>query len=439
MDKQELFPSGISETLSRRSFLRTASGTVAATTLATGALAQSKTSGPTNATIPPQENYVDLSQIHGETEAAEHAPGPFLPTDARVGYAIVGLGRLSLNQILPAFGASKYAKPVALVSGDRAKAQKVAAQYGIAETHITDYANFERLAQMPGVDAIYIVLPDGMHKEFVLRSAKIGKHVLCEKPMANSAADCEAMIEACHRANVRLMIAYRQQYEPMNRYLKKMAADGKLGKLNSILSTNSQNTGDPNQWRLKKALAGGGALPDVGIYCLNAARFLSGEEPDEVHGTIHQPKDDPRFAEVEARCSFTAHFPSGLIATCVSAYDVHRSSMLRLEGSKAWAEMSPAFGYHGSKVRYSMLTGEGNDKKDTTFEPSIEDKDQFALEMDHFATCIRNNVQPHTPGEEGLQDQRIIEAIYKSAATGRTVKIAPPTKPTRGPALPEKI
>lgn len=363
MDKQELSPSDTSETLSRRSFLRAATGTVAATTLATGALAQNETGGTATATIPPQQNYVDLSQIHGETEAAEHAPGPFLPKDTRVGYAIVGLGRLSLNQILPAFGTSKYAKPVALVSGDRAKAQKVAAQYGIADTHITDYANFERLAQMPGVDAIYIVLPDGMHKEFVLRGAKIGKHILCEKPMATSAADCEVMIEACNRANVKLMIAYRQQYEPMNRYLQKMVADGKLGRLNSILSTNSQNTGDPTQWRLKKALAGGGALPDVGIYCLNAARFLSGEEPDEVHATIHQPKDDPRFAEVEARCSFTAHFPSGLIATCVSAYDVHRSAMLRLEGSKAWAEMSPAFGYHGSKVRYSMLTGEGNDKK----------------------------------------------------------------------------
>jgi predicted dehydrogenase len=439
MDKQALNFSEASETLSRRSFLRAATGTVAATTLATGALAQSETGASSTTTIPPQQEYVDLSQIHGKTEAAEHAPGPFLPRDARVGYAIVGLGRLSLNQILPAFGASKYCKPVALVSGDRTKAQKVAAQYGIADTHITDYTNFERLAQMPGVDAIYIVLPDSMHKEFVLRSARIGKHILCEKPMATSSADCEVMIEACNRANVKLMIAYRQQYEPMNRYLQKMVADGKLGKLNSILSTNSQNTGDPTQWRLKKSLAGGGALPDVGIYCLNAARFLSGEEPDEVHATVHQPKDDPRFAEVEARCSFTAHFPSGLIATCVSAYDVHRSAMLRLEGSQAWAEMSPAFGYHGSRVRYSMLTGEGEEKKDTLFEPSIEDKDQFALEMDHFATCVRNNVQPHTPGEEGLQDQRIIEAIYKSAATGRTVKMAQPAKPTRGPALPEKI
>lgn len=429
----------MNESSSRRDFLR-AAGSIAVTIPGFTAIRSSAQSIPESArVIPPNQNYVDLSQIHGSTEAEEHAPGPFLAPEARVGFAIVGLGRLSLNQILPAFGSCKYCKPVALVSGDRAKAVRVGIQYGIPETHITDYAGYEKLAEMPGLNAIYIVLPNSMHREFVLRGAKISKHILCEKPMATSAIDCEAMIAGCNDAKVKLMIAYRQQYEPMNRALIKMIRDGKLGKLNSIVTTNSQNTGDPTQWRLKRNLSGGGCLPDVGIYCLNASRFLSNEEPISVQASLNQSKNDPRFTEVESHCSFTLGFPSGLVATCVSGYDVHRSAMLRLEGSSGWAEMSPAYGYHGSRVRYSMLTGESGDKVDTAFEPAFPDKDQFVLEMDHFAGCVRNDQTPHTPGQEGLQDQLIIEAIYKAAATGETIKLTPPSESTRGAEPPSKV
>ncbi len=408
---------------SRRSFLRTAAaGVAAAAAIAPVALAQQQGA----------PNKVTLPQIDAPTEAPLKTPGPFLPGGERVGFAIVGLGHLSLDQILPAFSMSKYCKPVALVSGDPAKARKIAAQYGIADDHLTDYAGYERLKDMPGVDAIYIVLPNSMHREFVLRGAAIGKHILCEKPMANSVADCEAMIAACKKANVKLMIAYRQQYEAMNRTLGDAVKSGKLGKLRSMVATNSQAEGDPTQWRLKRALAGGGCLPDVGIYCLNAARFLSGEEPQEVFGATLQPKDDPRFTEVESHCSFVLKFPSGFVATCTTAYDVHRSTFLRLEGSEAWGEMSPAFGYHGSKLRFSRLD---EAKKEEVLEPSIPDKDQFATEMDHFAQCVKTGREPRTPGAEGLQDQRVVEAIYTSAATGKPVRVSPPAGPTRGPEL----
>ena len=269
---------------------------------------------------------------------------------------------------------------------------------------------------------IYIVLPNSMHAEFVLRGAKAGKHILCEKPMATSVRDCERMIAACNAAKVKLMIAYRQQYEPMNRAIVTMVREGKLGQVKSVIATNSQNEGDPSQWRLKRALSGGGCLPDVGIYCLNAARFLTGEEPSEVSGTLYQPKDDPRFVEVEETCSFTMKFPSGLIATCSSGYGMHRSQFLRLEGDKAWAELNPAFGYSGLKMRHAALMGE----HDVISEPSIEAMDQFAAEMDHMSLCVQQNLQPHTPGEEGLQDQRITDAIYESARTGRVVKLAAP-------------
>jgi predicted dehydrogenase len=379
---------------------------------------------------PAQPNAVQLPQLHDTgTEAQEKTPGPFEAQPQRVGYAVVGLGHLSINQILPAFGKSKYSKAVALVSGDRPKAAKLAAQYGIRGSSIYSYQGFDQLALNPDVQVIYIVLPNSLHPEFVLRGAKAGKHILCEKPMATSVHDCERMIEACSAAHVKLMIAYRQQYEPMNRAIVKMVREGKLGTLRSFVASNAQNQGDPNQWRQKRALSGGGCLPDVGIYCLNAARFLANEEPLEVWGTTYQPKDDPRFTEVEATCSFTLMFSSGLIASCNSGYAAHRSQFLRLEGNKGWAELSPAFGYSGLRLRTGKLDG----GEDVTVEPSIEAVDQFAQEMDHMSLCIQRNLPVLTPGEEGLQDQRITEAIYHAAKTATSVKIPPPAKPPRGP------
>ena len=413
-------------TVGRRRFLQNASGLLAAAGLSPLALAQQQQA----AQAPNGQNYVQLSQIHNtDTEPAEKAPGPFEPVDERVGFAIVGLGRLSLDQILPAFGSSKLCKPVALVSGDTAKAQKIAAQYGIKSSSIYTYETYDQIAHNPEVKVIYIVLPNSMHLEYTVRGSKAGKHILCEKPMATSVADCEKMIAACRNANVKLMIAYRQQYEPMNREIVKMVKAGKLGSLRSFIATNAQNEGDPTQWRLKRSLAGGGCLPDVGVYCLNAARFWSGEEPVEVSGQIFQPKDDPRFPEVEATCQFSLRFPSGFLAVCNSGYATHHTQWARLEGADSWAELAPAFGYSGLKLQHSRLM----DGHEVKMEPTIEAKDQFALEMDHMALCVTHNQQPHTPGEEGLQDQRLMEAIYESARTGRAVKVPPPSSPTRGP------
>ena len=403
---------------SRRTFLRTAS----AATLAPVLAAQQK---------PNQQDAVQLSQIHATTEQPEKAPGPFESPAQRTGFAIVGLGRLAINEILPAFGHSKYCRVTALVSGDRAKAEKLAAQYSVKPTSIYDYSTFDQLAANPEVQVIYIVLPNSMHAAFTIRGARAGKHILCEKPMATSAADCERMIEACNRAHVKLMIAYRSQYEANDLALLKLIRAGKLGKLRNFISTNSQNEGDPTQWRLKRALAGGGCMPDVGVYCLNAARFLSNEEPTEIFATLTQPKDDLRFTEVEASCQVIARFPSGFTATFNSAYDAHKSQFLRLEGTDAWAELNPAYAYHGIKLRYAAYDPQSG--QDLTYEPAIQEKDQFAAEMDHFALCVQQNLQPHTPGEEGLQDQRITDAIYQSARTGQPVKLSPPPRPTRGP------
>lgn len=377
----------------------------------------------------PRALKVKLPATLGNTEVPEKAPS-VTPPEKRVGFAVVGLGHLALEWVLPAFARSKYARPTALVSGDPAKAKTVAAQYGIPARSLYGYDDFDRIAHDPAVDVVYIILPNSMHAEFTERAARAGKHVLCEKPMATSVAECERMVAACRTAGVRLMIGYRSQYEPMDRAIARMAGEGRLGKLREFVASNSQRQGAPGQWRHRKALAGGGALPDIGLYCLNAARFLSGEEPSEVIATIWSPAGDPRFTEVEAAVRFTLTFPSGFAATCVSSYDSHDSRFFRLQGTEAWAGMSPAFAYQGLKMQSSRLI-EGHD---TLIEPRYPPKDQFATELDHMARCVLEKRTPHTPGEEGLHDQRIMEAIYASARQGRSVHIPPPPASTRGPA-----
>jgi predicted dehydrogenase len=376
-----------------------------------------------------EKDKVSFPPTEAKTEKPEKTEPPGDPMHERVGVAIVGVGRISVNEMLPAFAQSKHAKVVALVSGDRAKALKVAHQYDIPESAVLDYKNYDKLAAMPEVQAVYIALPNSMHAEYTIRAARAGKHVLCEKPMANSVAECQQMIDACRKAGKKLMIAYRSQYEPLDRALVKMIRDKKLGALKEFISVNSQNMGDPQHWRLKRALAGGGALPDVGLYCLNAARFLSGEEPVEVTGNVWSTPGDARFREVEESCQFVLRFPSGFIASCSTSYAAHKSQMFRLNGSDAWAEMNPAYAYNGVRLKVSRVV----DGHEQGTDVGIQEKDQFAAELDHFAGCIQQDKDVHTPGEEGLQDQRIMEAIYESARTRRPVRLAPPPGRTRGP------
>jgi predicted dehydrogenase len=405
----------------RRGFLKAAGAGLAAT-LATHAAAQS---APPNVA----SNKVELPQINNvATEGKTPDPDPNAPPDLRVGYAIVGLGHLAVDQILPAMQQSKLAKVTALVSGDPEKARRIARQYGVAQNAIYDYTTFDQLADNPAVQVIYIVLPNALHADFVVRGARAGKHILCEKPMATSAADCQRMIDACAQHSRKLMIAYRSQYEPVDQAVLKLAKTGKLGPLQEFIAGNSQNQGDPGQWRSNKKLAGGGALPDIGLYCLNASRFLSGEEPFEVIASTTQRRDDPRFKEVESGVHFILRFPSGLTATCSASYSSHESRFYRLQGASGYAEVSPAFGYTGLKMRYGVRVDEHN----AVVEPTLPPLNQFTREIDHMSNCVMMDLTPHTPGEEGLQDQRIMDAIYESARTGRAVRLTAPSGSTRG-------
>ena len=367
----------------------------------------------------PGQQPIPLPGFLAKTEIESETAPMQLPPDKRLGYAIVGLGRLSLEEILPAFSECKRSKPVALVSGDPNKAAQVASQYGINPKNIYNYQNYDNLHNNQEVDIIYIVLPNNMHLEYTVRGAKAGKHILCEKPMANSVKDCQQMIDACKQTNRLLMIAYRCQYEPYNRSMIRMARNKELGVVKAIIANNGQNMGNPKQWRLNKAMAGGGSLPDVGIYCLNAARYITGEEPIEVFANAYSTPGDPRFREVEENLIFQLQFPSGVLANCTTGYGYHTSRRYRVNAADGWFEMDPAFSYKGLRMRITRA----KEMSECVEERRMEEKNQFALEMDHMSQCVMENKRPHTPGEEGLQDIRLIEALYESARTGSPVKL----------------
>ena len=378
----------------------------------------SSLSPPSTVPSDPQQP-IELEQISARTEPqAPPTPTP-LPPAQRVGYAVVGLGHLTLNQILPAFGTSKKAKLVALVSGSPEKLQRVAQEYGVTPENCYGYETYDQLKDNLAVQVIYLVLPNGLHAEYTIRGARAGKHILCEKPMANSAAECQAMITACQQANVKLMIAYRIQYEPLNRQVRAWVQSQKYGKVKNVMAISSQNTANPNHWRLNKALGGGGALPDSGLYCLNTIRFVLGEEPTEVMAYQYSNPDDSRFSEVDEQINWLMRFPSGVQASCSTGFSQYADKSYEVLAETGWIRMDPAFPYKGLKLE--TRHAEGADDQFT--QHIMGGPDQFAAELDHMADCVLRDVRPFTPGEEGMQDQVIMEAIYQSGRENRPVSL----------------
>jgi len=341
------------------------------------------------------------------------------PPDARVGFAILGLGRLATEQIMPAFGRAKHCKIVALISGTRDKARVLASQYGLPESKIYTYGDVDKIRDDKSIQAIYVVTPNALHHEHVLMAAAAGKHVLCEKPMSATATEAEDMVRACAQANRKLMIGYRMQYEPHAREIVRMVRAGEIGKVKAITGFNGQNMGDPAQWRLRRVLAGGGAMYDIGIYCLNASRFTLGEEPIELNARIYTTPGDPRFKDVEESVYWTMLFPSGVMATLSTSYAMHNTKIFSVQSDIAVLNLEQAYSYSGLRL-YEDRSVSG---KGMVSELKIGDTDHFAAEVDHLSLCIRNDVKPRTPGEEGLQDMKLIEAVYQSAASGQTVKL----------------
>jgi glucose-fructose oxidoreductase len=334
-----------------------------------------------------------------------------------LGYAIVGLGGYGLRVIIPQFANCEHSRLVAVVSGDAAKAKRVAAEHGLSERSIYSYENFDTIRDNPDVDIVYVCLPNSMHAEYTIRAAKAGKHVLCEKPMAVSVAECEAMIAACKAANRKLMIGYRIHFEPFNLEAMRLARAGEAGKIRYVRSEHGFVQRDPSLWRLKRALAGGGSLMDMGVYSLQAARYMTGEEPVAVTARESTDRRDPRFTEVEDIIDWTLEFPSGAIASCQSMYSANQNHIL-LMGEKGRIELEPATRYEGNH----MWLGKDGREREVTPPPGPA-KTQFAGQLDHMAQCVRTGRESIVSGEEGLRDMRIVEAIYRSAREGRTIRL----------------
>ncbi len=332
------------------------------------------------------------------------------PTQKAVGWAILGLGGYATNQILPNMKFCKLSKPVALISGTPEKLERFGAQYDIAPQNRYSYDQMDKIKDNPEIEVVYVITPPGTHRDFSVRAANLGKHVCCEKPMANTVAECQEIIDACKKAGKLLQIGYRSHYEPHNIRAIEMCRKGELGVLRSI-STSMGFSMARGVWRLEKQRGGGGSMYDIGIYGVQALRYLSGEEPEEVFGIISNPPGDDRFKEVEDTVHYTFKFPSGLHAMGSSSYswsNVNRYEILGTRG-RLVAENATGYGGHDFRTRQPIQFPDGN---------------QWASQMDHLSECIRSGAKTNrTPGEMGLQDIKIIQAVYRSAETGRPVKV----------------
>lgn len=328
-----------------------------------------------------------------------------------VGYALVGLGT-----ICDIFGrgclqlAGKNIKVTALVTGHGdTKGKEWAARYGVPESSIYSYEDFDRIRDNKAVQAVYIGLPNSMHCEFTVRAAKAGKHVLCEKPMAISSAECQQMIDACKQAHVKLMIAYRCHYDPTHLETERIIQSGAIGHIQAFEGGFGFNA-HPNQWRLDPKLAGGGPIMDVGIYPLNAMRYFTREDPTEFTAVVStRDRASHRFDGMEQTMQFTMKFPSGILASVGTSYGENMPGFVRIHGDKGTIELGPAFDYTGIHLRSldPRIHADATSPDDETF--------HFQLEATHFANCIRTGQTPRTPGEEGLKDLLAVESIYRAA------------------------
>ncbi|MBT1699026.1 Gfo/Idh/MocA family oxidoreductase [Fulvivirgaceae bacterium PWU4] len=343
---------------------------------------------------------------HLHTFNGEPYQGPVL----RV--AIMGLGSYG-TRVAEAMRDCKMAKLTGVISGTPSKVKDWQSKYGIPEKNCYNYENFDNIKNNPDIDAVYVITPNGLHKDQVIRVAKAGKHAICEKPMAINAAEGQEMVDACKKANVKLLVGYRMHFEPKTLEIIRMRKAGEFGKVLFFQGLSGFTIGDPRQWRLNKKLAGGGAMMDIGIYSINGARYMVGEEP--VWVTAQETKTNPeKFKEgVDETIQFQLGFPSGAVASCLSTYTMNNLDRFFLNGEKGFAEMQPSTGYGPIKGR--THAGE-------LTHPHVTHQ---TVQMDEMAGIILQGKQPVVPvdGEEGLKDLKIIDAIFLAVKSGKKVDL----------------
>jgi glucose-fructose oxidoreductase len=347
---------------------------------------------------------------------------------AKVRFAVVGLGHIAQVAVLPALvHAGRKAELAALVSGDEEKRRELGERYQVPTY---DYASLERALQAESIDAVYIALPNHQHCEFTLRSAAARVHVLCEKPMAVTSSECDRMIEAVERAGVKLMIAYRLHFEAANMKAVEIGASGLLGDLRYFDSAFSMQVKDDNI-RIERE-KGGGPLYDIGIYCIQAARYLLRDDPVQAFAMAERG-DDPRFREVDEMVSAVLRFPRNRLAIFTCSFGATDVSSYRLVGTEGDLRVEPAYEYAGALAHH--LTLDGRTRKRT-----FPRRDQFAAELLYFAECIQEDRQPEPSGLEGKVDVQIIEALGRSAERGAAVALPVfPQEEKPGPHLVRRL
>ena len=319
------------------------------------------------------------------------------------------MGYYAEHKLATALQETKNCYLAGIVTGKPEKAEKFKAKYNLPETSIYNYETFDRIADNKSIDIVYVVLPNSMHHEYVIRAAKARKHVITEKPMAVSVKECQAMIDACKKAGVKLSVGYRLHFEPFTQEAMRIGQQKVFGKVKLVESSDGFKIGDPTQWRLKKSLAGGGAMMDVGVYAIQAARYSTGEEPISV--TAQEFKTDPvKFKEVDETIFWQMEFPSGAVSNSATTY-ASSTERLFISAENGWVELRPAYGYGPLAGRTSK--GELN----------IPQTNHQALQMEDFARCILENKESSVSGEEGLKDLKVVEAIYRAIASGKKEKI----------------
>ena len=339
-------------------------------------------------------------------------------------YAVVGLGHIAQVAVLPAFKhARRNAQLVAVVSGDATKRRDAAARYRV-ETY--DYDEYERC--LATVDAVYIAVPNQLHAEYTIRAARAGVHVLCEKPLGVTAAECRRMIDACARHRVKLMTAYRLHFEEINLRAIELIRRGRIGEPKYFSSSFSMRVRAGNV-RTKRAM-GGGTLHDIGVYCINAARYLFRAEPTQVTA-LSVNSGVAALKEIDESTAAVLRFGDDRVATFVTSFNAFGLGQYRVVGTEGDLHVDPAYEYKEG-LAYTLTVGDKTERK------RIGKRDQFAAQLLYFSDCILKGRAPEPSGEEGLQDVRIVEALQRSARTGKAVAIPPFRKRAR-PAARQKI
>lgn len=333
----------------------------------------------------------------------------FAQTQKKLGVALVGLGSLSEKQIAPALLKTRNCRLAGIVTGTPSKAAEWQKKYNLPANAIYNYDNMHTMSKNKDIDIVYVVTPNALHLRDAKVAAEAGKHVFCEKPLEINTERAQQIVDICKKAGVQLGVGYRLQFEANNLECVRLAREKVLGDVRIIDANFGFAIGDPTQWRLKHDLAGGGALMDVGIYCLQTARMITGEDPIWI-SAAEVKTDSVKFKEVDETITWIMKFPSGVTANCTSTYGANGFQGFRVGTTRGWFGLDPAYYYNGNRGRRS----DGP-------EINIPVADQFATELDDFAECIINKRQTKVSGEMGVTDVKYLMAVYESIKKGRPV------------------